>query len=142
MCLRGGVSRESVGQTSKVSLWFHLRDAGEVDLLETPPSWHTKILCKISVCMGLLLWVSQNFQRKKNQIFVHLCLFSNFDDYTSSITGHDGWMGIKFHPFIRIGMNNNLILSIHPHSSTFIHICMNSSKVSTKLKKNIKSVYM
>ncbi len=44
----------------------------------------------------------------------------------------DEWgMGIKFHPFIRMGMNNILVLSIHPHSSTFIGICQ---KVSTLLK--------
>ncbi len=31
-------------QKPKISLWFHLRAAGEVDSLETPPPWHATII--------------------------------------------------------------------------------------------------
>ncbi len=60
-----------------------------------------------------------------------VCMFHKMVSY-HLLTGHVGWMGIKFHLCIWMGMKNILVLSIYPHSSGFMHICRNSPKVSAK----------
>ncbi len=66
-------------------------------------------------------------------LFFHILPFIYYR--ACGMNGEWGWMGIKFHPFIRMGMNGDEWIALGYYSSPFIHIHPHSYPYVTVVQK-------